>query len=188
MRKRRGWSELEKYVCILYMWVCRCLCMFVDSWRWDKSSSWHASSGVSSVHLPLRRGENTNNTNPLTHMEIYIIPMRLVYLPIQLSTLPCSLSLLPSSFCFWLSVLWLAGPLWSSRSPAVISSWWWWTTSVTAACLSQSPWTPSKSCISFTGQRLWTTTVCKLVKLVSWVRGSGIRMIWSYIWQGSEDS
>lgn len=49
-------------------------------------------------------------------------------------------------------MLWLAGPLWFSRSPAVISSWWWWTTSVTAACLSQSPWTPSKSCI----MNLWS--------------------------------
>lgn len=45
-----------------------------------------------------------------------------------------------------------AGPLWSNRSPAVISSWWWWTTSVTAACWSPLPWTPSRSCISFTDQ------------------------------------
>lgn len=63
-----------------------------------------------SASPPPQPGENINtrNTNPLTHMEIYIIPMHPVYLPIQLTPLLCSLSLLPSSslflavrFCDW---------------------------------------------------------------------------------------
>lgn len=73
--------------------------MFIDSWQWDKSSSWHASSGVSSVQPPPPPEENVNtqNTNSLTNMEIYIIPVHLVYSPIRHSTLPRSISLLPSS-------------------------------------------------------------------------------------------
>lgn len=65
-------------------------------------------------------------------------------------------------------LVWLAGPSSSNRFPAATCSWWWWTTSVTAACLSQSPWTPSRSCISLTGQRLfwqkvfaWGPQICR---------------------------
>uniref|UniRef100_A0A671UU80 Calcium voltage-gated channel auxiliary subunit alpha2delta 3 n=1 Tax=Sparus aurata TaxID=8175 RepID=A0A671UU80_SPAAU len=46
---------------------------------------------------PPEENVNTQNTNSLTNMEIYIIPVHLVYSPIRHSTLPRSISLLPSS-------------------------------------------------------------------------------------------
>lgn len=114
LRRRRGWSELEKYVCMLYMCVGWCESVYV-------SVCLLTAGGETSHLLDIRPVEslqcisplpgqnvNTHNANPLTHMEIYIIPMRLVYLPIQPSVLPFSLSLLPSSsffLCFWPSVL-----------------------------------------------------------------------------------
>lgn len=170
--------------------------MFIDSWQWDKSSSWHASSGVSSVQPP----------PPPRRM--WTLKTQILWQTWKFTSYPCTLStrqsgtqpfLAPSPFflphlslCLWLFALWLAGPLWSSRSPAVISSWWWWTTSVTAACSSQSPWTPSKSCISFAGQKNWrgggdgAQDPSKRI-LVCWCserEEGGFLKPENYIWQG----
>lgn len=147
------WSELQKCVYTLYVpdavnllrrWK------LIDIWQWNKSSSWNESSRVFSPSPLWQKIMWSHITQILWHLHHTHNPC-LFANPTFNS--PFILVPLPSSdFYFWLSVLWLAGPLWSSRSPAVIFLWWWWITSVTAACSSQSLWTQLKSCISFTGQ------------------------------------
>uniref|UniRef100_A0AAQ5YC36 VWFA domain-containing protein n=1 Tax=Amphiprion ocellaris TaxID=80972 RepID=A0AAQ5YC36_AMPOC len=113
MRKTRGWNELETYVCVLYMCVCWCepfydfLCLLTTGGEILHPLDMNPVE-VSLVHLPTARGEcEHHNTDPVTHMEIYITPMHLDYLPILLSTISCLLSLLPSS-SFFFSFLFLA--------------------------------------------------------------------------------
>lgn len=88
--------ERVREVCVYTLYVCVCWCESVDV-----SVCLLTAGGETSHLLDMRPVEspqcispppgeyvNTHNTNPLTHMEIYIIPMRLVYLPIRLSILP----------------------------------------------------------------------------------------------------
>lgn len=51
-REREGGRVIERS---LWVYKCVCVCLFIDSWQRDKSSSWHSSRGVSSLHSPLPR-------------------------------------------------------------------------------------------------------------------------------------
>lgn len=90
-----------------YMCLCRCECVHVSvclltaGGETSHLLDMHPVETLHCISSPPGENVNTQNTNPLTHMEIYIIPMRLVSLPIQLSSLIRFLSPLPSSSCFF---------------------------------------------------------------------------------------
>ncbi len=186
MRKRRGLSVLGKCS------VCVCItCVSVGA-SLSMSLYVYWQLAVKQVIFLTCVQSSLFTATPLRQGRMWTLITQILWHTWKFTSYPCALSsrqsdsqaslasspsFLPHLFLyFWLSVLLLAGPLWSSRSPAAISSWWWWTTSVTAACSSQSPWTPLKSCISFTGQRLerwgWLSTrpqCASFSLLVSWV-------------------
>lgn len=77
MRKSRGWSELKKYVCILYMCVCWCESVYVSVYLLTAGSltshllDMRPVESLRCISPPPGENVNTHNTNPLTHGNLH---------------------------------------------------------------------------------------------------------------------